>query len=238
MSMTLSISQNGPQLDELLSSNGGRVTALVSASRECEFDARALDRALAAYEAGDYRFNRSYEDGSSQNLSFNVMPDRKVNERLTPNIYSVSEKIARVTFSREYETQMEKSPTHLVFISALVQWQKLIYLIMCEKHGIDYDPAGKERFKVWPTDVRCCLPVLVRDEDSLVQDTVIFKYENVDDAKWVVEAFSTVNARLGFLARASVYSLDFPDYSGAGWSPKTGGRTARRNKRRTARPRA
>ncbi|WP_395074675.1 hypothetical protein [Hyphococcus sp.] len=218
--MTLAISEIGPQMDDLLASNDGRVTALIGASKAFEFDATALDDALAAYEAGAYKFHHSFKDESTQNLSFNVMPNRHVNETLSSNEYSVGSRIARVEFNRDYETQMDKSPSHMVFLSALVQWQKLIYLAMCEEHGIDYEAASKEHFKIWPTDVRCCLPVLVREEKGLYQDTVIFKYENVAEDKWIVEAFSTVNSRLGFLARASVYRLAVPCYDGQGWTQK------------------
>lgn len=205
MQLALAISQIDPQHNDLLSSNDGRVTALIDASRVCEFDSAALDTALEEYEAGDFQFRRCFEDSSSQNLSFNVMPSRPVSESLTPNQYSVGKRIARVIFNRNYETQMEKSPSHLVFLSALVQWQKLIYLVLCEEHGISYNPNGKEVFKIWPTDVRCCLPVMVTDEESLHQDTVVFKQESIGKNKWQIEAFSTVNSKLGFLARANVY---------------------------------
>jgi hypothetical protein len=231
--MTLSISDIRPKADEFTASNDGRVTALIGGPRKFEFDTTALDFALASYEAGAYGFCRTYKDHSAQKISFNVMPDRQVSESLTPQEYSVGRRIARVVFNREYETQMEKSPSHLVFISALVQWQKLVYLAMCEEHGIDYDPAGRERFKIWPTDIRCFLPVLVREEEGLVQDTVIYKCENASEDKWTVEAFSTVNARLGFLARASVYRLDIPHYGGPGWTKKSE-RTARAARRDAA----
>ncbi len=207
MQLALAISQIDPRHDDLLSSNDGRVTALIDASRVCEFDSAALDSALEEYEAGDLHFRRSFEDKSSQNVSFNVMPSQNVSESLTPNQYSVGRRIARVVFNRDYETEMEKSPSHMVFLSALVQWQKLIYLVMCEEHGVDYNPNGKEIFKIWPTDVRCCLPVLVTDEEGLHQDTVLFKHESVAKNKWNIEAFSTVNSKLGFLARASVYKI-------------------------------
>lgn len=208
MQMTLAISQIGPELDELLASNDGRVTALIDASRVCEFDSDALDDALKTYEAGDFNFRRSFKDNSSHTLGFNVMPNKHVHESLAPAEYSVGKRIARVIFNREYDTQMEKSPSHLIFLSALVQWQKLIYLVMCEEHDFPYNPNGKELFKIWPTDVRCCLPVLVRDEEQLHQDTVVFKHERVDENKWMIEAFSTVNTKLGFLARASVYRIN------------------------------
>lgn len=207
MQLALAISEITPPLDGLMS-NDGRVTALIDASRVCEFDAAALDKALAAYEAGEFQFRRTFDDNSSQSLSFNVLPNRHVNECLTPNQYSVGRRIARVLFSREYETQMEKSPSHMVFLSALVQWQKLVYLVMCEEHGLEYDPSGPEIFKIWPTDVRCCLPVLVRDEESLFQDAVMSRQEKLADDRWTIEGFSTVNSRLGFLARASVYRID------------------------------
>jgi hypothetical protein len=44
--------------------------------------------------------------------------------------------------------------------------------------------------------------------------------EETGEDRWIAEGFSTVSSRLGFLARASVYSLDFPGYSGPGWQKK------------------
>lgn len=235
MQMTLAISDIKPKTDNLTASNGGRVTALIGESRKFEFDTTALDFALASYDAGAFGFGRTYRDHSAQKISFNVMPDRQVSESLTPEEYSVGRRIARVVFNREYDSRMEKSPSHLVFISALVQWQKLVYLAMCEEHGIDYDPSGREHFKIWPTDIRCFLPVLVREEEGLIQDTVIYRCDSAGEDKWTVEAFSTVNARLGFLARASVYRLNIPHYGGPGWTKKPAGKSeARRRDVRSA----
>lgn len=152
-------------------------------------------------------FHRIINDSSTQKLAFNVMPSRSVTETLEPSYYSVGDRCARATFSRSYQTEMEKSPTHLILISALIQWQKLIYLMMCEEFGVEYDPSEPETFKIWPTDVSCQIPILVRDEKGLRQDAIISKLEKENLTKWTVEAFSAVNGRIGFVARASVFRI-------------------------------
>lgn len=104
-----------------------------------------------------------------QELSFNVMPDSPVTEELRIVHYLLGESFAEAHFDREYRSSMFKSPSHLIFLSVLVQWQRLIYIHACEKLGRDPFEEGVEHFKVWPTKIEIKLPDLVREEDALVQ---------------------------------------------------------------------
>ncbi|MBI1364907.1 MAG: hypothetical protein GC153_02990 [Alphaproteobacteria bacterium] len=164
----------------------------------------ALSLAVERYVSGDYSFERPILDRSAQKLAFNVMPNRITEERIEPRAYFVGRDIARAVFDRAYETAMDKSPSHVVFLSALVQWQKLIYLIMCHRCGLDYDPDGAERFKIWPTEVLCRMPTLVREEENLTEDAFVSTIETAGADVWRVEGFAVVNRRIGLLGKASV----------------------------------
>ena len=59
-------------------------------------------------------------DKSIQKIGFNVMADKKVEELLYIKEYRVWDNAIETIFDREYYTEMEASPDHLIFLSALV----------------------------------------------------------------------------------------------------------------------
>lgn len=172
-----------------------------------DLDERALAAAVSRYKRGDYSFERLVIDGSSQSLAFNVMPGRPVNEELTPRCYFVGREIARAVFDRSYATAMENSPSHVIFISALMQWQKLLYLWACHRTGHLYRPEDAEAFKVWPTHIQCRMPCLVREESNLTQDAFLSRVEETDAGSWTVEGFAIVSRRIGFAGKALIKDI-------------------------------
>jgi hypothetical protein len=168
-------------------------------------DQAALVAAIERYEEGDYSFGQAILEQSVQNLDFNVMPEKDVREQFKVRGYFVGEDVARAVFDRTYASSMERSPSHVIFLSALVQWQKLVYLMMCNRFGVDYVAGNPESYKVWPTGVDCRMPVLVCETDNLIQDVFLSKIEPAGVNGWIVEGFSLVNHKIGLLGRAVVY---------------------------------
>ena len=72
------------------------------------------------------------KDRSTQSLRFNVLNNKNVEETLTFKKYIVKDKKIETYFDREYSTDMLKSPNHFIFLSALVNLQKMIYVLMCD----------------------------------------------------------------------------------------------------------
>ncbi|HXI87926.1 MAG TPA: hypothetical protein VNH64_10740 [Parvularculaceae bacterium] len=194
------------RLHALCSRESGQVKAALAGP--CgNVDPAALGSAIERYVEGDYSFERPFFDCAPQNLAFNVMPDKAVEERIAPRVYFVGRDIARTVFDRQYETRMDKSPSHVIFLSALVQWQKLIYLIMCHRCGVDYDAAAPEAFKIWPTEVHCRMPALVREESNLTQDCFVSRLDSGGEGVWRIEGFAIVNKRMGLVGRALVHRI-------------------------------
>ena len=77
-------------------------------------------------------------DKSIQKIGFNVMADRKVEELLYIKEYRVWDNAIETIFDREYYTEMDASPDHLIFLSALVNLQKMVYVYMHHYLGIEY----------------------------------------------------------------------------------------------------
>lgn len=101
--------------------------------------------------------------------SFNVMPGRPVEETLHVREYRVGDNYVEAHFDREYRSAMKASPSHLIFLTALVHTQKMLYLGLCREFGLDYDPEGAEQFKMWPTKIEVKVPELIAEEEGLVQ---------------------------------------------------------------------
>lgn len=111
----------------------------------------------------------SYTPGHIQHVEFNVMHGAPVTERLDNLRYETGPDFIEATFDREYSSSMTKSPSHLIFLSVLVQWQRLIYIHVCQLFGRDPFEEGAEHFKIWPTKANILLPDLLREEEDLVQ---------------------------------------------------------------------
>lgn len=184
------------------------VQAVLRVPPEGDFDVAALTRAVTRYEDGEYNFEQFIQDESAQSLAFNVMPGKSVEEELRSRCYFVGPDIARAVFDRTYTTDMERSPSHVIFLSALVQWQKLIYLIMCRRCGVAYDAKAPEAFKIWPVEVQCRMPTMVREESNLTQDAFVSKIECTGAACWTVEGFAVINKRIGLIGKAAVFRVD------------------------------
>ena len=86
-------------------------------------------------------------ENSENFLQFNVMPNKNVSEKLIIKKYIVNSRKVEVYFDRKYQTDMLKSPDHFIFLSALVNLQKMIYVLMCKHFDIKYLPNEPEKFK-------------------------------------------------------------------------------------------
>jgi len=104
-------------------------------------------------------------ENTEQNLEFNVMPLKQVNEKLFINKYIVDKNKIQAFFNRKYETEMVKSPDHFIFLSALINLQKMIYILMCKYLNIKYEPFESEKLKIWPiktnVEASSCSPTWV-----------------------------------------------------------------------------
>ena len=101
--------------------------------------------------------------------SFNVMPDRPVEETMKVREYRYRKGYVEAHFDREYRSSMSASPSHLIFLTALAHTQKMLYLALCREFDLPYDPQGAELFKMWPTKVEVKIPTLLAQEKDLVQ---------------------------------------------------------------------
>jgi len=116
-------------------------------------------------------------------MEFNVMAGRPVTETLHFHRYEVGPDYARGIFDRSYASAMLASPSHLIFLTALVHLQKLLYMILCQRWGFVYEAQGAERLKIWPTNVEVKIPELIVEEHGLVQEAWLRELREVKNGR-------------------------------------------------------
>lgn len=135
-----------------------------------------------------------FPEQHTSHLEFNVMPGRRVTEDLHVREYRRGHRYAEAHFDREYRSSMQASPSHLIFLSALVHTQKLLYLALCEEFGFAYDPNGAEKFKMWPTKVECRIPELIGEEKDLVQQLWVRDVKKFDARTYRVKLETRIDS--------------------------------------------
>ena len=132
-------------------------------------------------------------DKAIQKIRFNVMTDRHVEEILYIKEYRLWDNAIEAIFDREYYTEMTASPNHLIFLSALVNLQKMVYVYMHHYLGLDYLEDKVERIKIWPTDLNLNMPKMIFDSNQLCHRMDIKSVKYVGDNKYYIIADTNVN---------------------------------------------
>jgi hypothetical protein len=147
------------------------------------------------------------EENTTIFSQFNVMPGRPVEETLFVKEYRINDRYIEATFDRQYKSSMLESPDHLIFLTALAQAQKLLYVLLCHEFGLDYDPYQDERLKIWPTKLHINLPKMVTKTTDLVQTMTIKKLEKASSGKYYVHLSSAIEHLIEFEVETVVYLL-------------------------------
>ena len=153
------------------------------------------------------RTNKVIYDDSIQSLKFNVLNDKHVEEKLSFSKFIVSADTVETYFDRDYKTDMTKSPDHFIFLSALVNLQKMIYLLMCERFNVPYKKNGKERFKIWPINVDVKMNGMIRRKKNLMQDFKINAIEKKSNTKYHISGESSSDSTVYIKGTALVYLI-------------------------------
>ena len=151
--------------------------------------------------------DRVIHDDSRVDLSFNVMPDRNVSETLHVREYRVWPSYAEASFDRTYASAMAASPSHLIFLTGLAHTQKLVYILMAHRLGLEYTPGGPELGKFWVTDVRIHIPRMIRQDENLIQRLWIVDATPTSKTAWSVEICTSFCDSMTFWARSPFFLL-------------------------------
>ena len=150
---------------------------------------------------------KTIEDNSIQGLKFNVMHKKDVQERLIFKKYIIKENRIETYFDREYKTSMKKSPDHYIFLSSLINLQKMIYLLMCDRFNISYSKNDEEKIKIWPTSVDVRMNGIIRKKKNIMQDFELTSISQVSDGKYQISGKSSAESTLLLKGEALIYII-------------------------------
>ena len=113
-------------------------------------------------------FETIIEEHVDNSLRFNVMPNRPVEETLHIRQYRITEDSVEAHFDRTYKSSILKSPSHLIFLSAVAHTLKMLCVYACHRLGLPCDPKGPEVLNIWPTTVHVEMPRMMRNESDIL----------------------------------------------------------------------
>ncbi|MBC8213380.1 MAG: hypothetical protein ISR90_03005 [Candidatus Marinimicrobia bacterium] len=148
-----------------------------------------------------------YKENTKNHISFNVMPGMQVEETLFIKEYRILEDGIEAVFDRKYFTLMAKSPNHLIFVTALVHLQKMLYVYMCHRLGLKYNPLGPEKLKIWPTSLNIEMPKLVTKKSDIVHKIKISEVTKTGPKSYYITATSDVEGTIEINGEAAVFLM-------------------------------
>jgi hypothetical protein len=151
----------------------------------------AEQESVAYFEDRDFLTLRC---DSECHVHFNVMPNRPVTEDLKAREFRIGSTWIEAEFDRTYHSLMLNSPSHLTFVAALIQMQKVTYVYSCHRFGFDPDVRQPEVLKVWPTNISITMRDMVTQGERLVHRMDVTAYRKIDERKYLATAKSRIGA--------------------------------------------
>ena len=133
------------------------------------------------------------KESSIQALRFNVMPNKNVDEEISIKEYRIWDNAIESIFDRKYSTEMIKSPSHLTFLSSLINLQKMVYIYMHHHLSIDYNRDGEEIIKVWPRKIGIDMPKMILKKKNINHLMLIKSIIKIKHNKYKVIANTTID---------------------------------------------
>ena len=162
-------------------------------------------------KSNPYRKNsnpkKRIKEHSEQNVRFNVMPERYVDEHIIIKEYRLWDDAIETIFDRKYETEMINSPDHLTFLSSLINLQKMVYVFMHHYLNIDYNRDVEESIKVWPSKLDINMPKMILKKKNISHLMLIKSIQKIKDNRYKVSAETIVDGIVTISGEALIIVL-------------------------------
>ena len=155
----------------------------------------------------ELKINLSDNMKSKSSVLFNVLPNKDVKEDITIKKYILSKRYIEAVFDRNYQSTMRQSPNHLIFLSSLVQLQKMIYVYLCYEFGLSINLKGDEQLKVWPTNLNINMPEMITKNKNISQKIHINSLRKTGNKTYFGKCESTIDDIVSITADALVYII-------------------------------
>ena len=151
--------------------------------------------------------NIPYSLQSQSSINFNVLPGKDVKEDITIKKYILKDRFIEAVFDRMYFSKMEQSPDHLIFLSVLVQLQKMIYVYLCYEFGLSMKLNRDEKLKIWPTNININMPKMITKTKNISQKIKIKNLRKTGEKTYFGKCESSVDGVIDLTADALIYII-------------------------------
>ena len=144
---------------------------------------------------------------SKSSINFNVLPNKSVKEDIVIKKYILKHRFIEAIFDREYFSEMEQSPDHLIFLSTLVHLQKMIYIYLCYEFGLSMKLEENEKLKIWPTNININMPKMITKNEDISQIIKIKNLRKTGDKTYFGKCESSIDNIVTISADALIYTI-------------------------------
>ena len=140
------------------------------------------------------------------NVLFNVLPKKNIKEQVIIKKYLLKKRFIEAIFDRKYYSDMIDSPDHLIFLSSLIQLQKMIYVYLCYELEIDIKLHEEEKLKIWPTNIKIDMPKMITKKNNLSQKIKIMSLRKVSENSYYGKCVSEIE-NIVFISADAMISI-------------------------------
>ena len=137
-------------------------------------------------------------------LVFNVLPKKNITEKINVKKYCLKKRFIEAIFDRKYSTDMIHSPDHLIFLSSLIQLQKMIYIYLCYEFNLNINLSDKEKLKIWPTNINIDMPRMITKKTNLSQKIKIKNLRKLSNHSYFGKCESNIENLIHITADAMI----------------------------------
>ena len=137
-------------------------------------------------------------------LSFNILPNRNVYEKINVKKYILKRRYIEAIFDRDYYSDMLHSPDHLIFLSILIQLQKMIYIYLCYEFNYPFSLEEDEKLKIWPTNINIDMPKMITKNKNISHKIEISSLRKINSNTYFGKCNSSIESIINVKADAMV----------------------------------
>ena len=137
-------------------------------------------------------------------LSFNILPNRNVYEQINVKKYILKRRSIEAIFDRDYHSDMLHSPDHLIFLSILIQLQKMIYIYLCYEFNYPFSLEEEEKLKIWPTNINIDMPKMITKRTNISHKIEISSLRKINSQTYFGKCNSSIENIINIKADAMV----------------------------------
>jgi len=92
----------------------------------------------------------------------------------------------------------------LIFLSVLIQLQKMIYIYLCYEFNYPFSLEGEEKLKIWPTNITIDMPKMITKSKNISHKIEISSLRKINSQTYFGKCNSSIENIINVKADAMV----------------------------------